>query len=591
MRKALRSVVIPTLFSTCNLNNLNKRANINQVVSRYDRVPRSNLFRNSPMLDSKAMKTIPLRLWALSLFSAFLQLLPFPIAGPVPFWRRLICWFCLVPLLSALLSNNRSGQPLRASQTTLLSYTCGIVWYLGNCYWIYRTMHVYENIPILASLGILLLFAMYVGLYHALFGAVIGWLQSRFSRTTVLMASPFIWVAVELARARITGFPWDLLGYTQVDSLALTKLAPVLGVMGISFVIVAINALWLTRIKTNPKLTYLPIAIAATVCITLAATSLHTMPPTSEKNSGVATLVQENLSVGNARAADPETKEQMLASFAGLSLHPAVGLTPRDTKQFGVAATDHSQLIVWPEAPTDFVDSDPILRRVMSTLALQAAAPVIVNDVTIASYGDGHPNLYNSASFYLPDGSYAGHYDKMHLVPFGEYTPYKPLFFFVGHLLDDLVFIPGTQRTLFNANGKRYGVFICYESIFGEDMRKFARDGAQVLINISDDGWYGDTAAPWEHLDMVRMRAIENRRWIVRSTNTGITATIDPLGRVVATLPRHIRSSMQVAFGYRDDITLYSRFGDWFAWLCTILVAGLLAIGYTRKSFSPKLST
>jgi apolipoprotein N-acyltransferase len=445
-------------------------------------------------------------------------------------------------------------------------------------------MHVYENIPIFASLGILLLFAMYVGLYHALFGALIGWLNNNFSQRTTLMVSPCAWVAVELARAQITGFPWDLLGYTQVDSLAITTLAPFAGVMGLSFIVAAINALWLVRIKsTNRRITYLPVALAALFCIVVASLSAHFTPPILEKVSGVATVVQENLSVGNARASDPETKEQMLSSFVALSLHPAVGLTPRDTKLFGTPANDRSELIVWPEAPTDFVDNDPLLRNVMSKLAVQAAAPVIVNDVTIASYADGHPSLYNSASFYLPDGSYAGHYDKMHLVPFGEYTPYKPLFFFVGHLLDDLVFIPGTQRTLFNANGKHYGVFICYESIFGDDMRKFSRDGAQVLINISDDGWYGDTSAPWEHLDMVRMRAIENRRWIVRSTNTGITAAIDPLGRVVERMPRHIRSSMQVAFGYRNDLTFYSRFGDWFAWLCTIIVLAMLVIPNFRK--------
>lgn len=536
------------------------------------------------MLDSIAMKTIPLRIWALSLLSAFLQLLPLPIAGPVPVWRRLFCWVCLVPLLYAVLGHDRSGARLRPLQAALVSYLCGIVWYLGNCYWIYRTMHVYENIPIFASLGILLLFAMYVGLYHALFGALIGWLNNNFSQRTTLMVSPCAWVAVELARAQITGFPWDLLGYTQVDSLAITTLAPFAGVMGLSFIVAAINALWLVRIKsTNRRITYLPVALAALFCIVVASLSAHFTPPILEKVSGVATVVQENLSVGNARASDPETKEQMLSSFVALSLHPAVGLTPRDTKLFGTPANDRSELIVWPEAPTDFVDNDPLLRNVMSKLAVQAAAPVIVNDVTIASYADGHPSLYNSASFYLPDGSYAGHYDKMHLVPFGEYTPYKPLFFFVGHLLDDLVFIPGTQRTLFNANGKHYGVFICYESIFGDDMRKFSRDGAQVLINISDDGWYGDTSAPWEHLDMVRMRAIENRRWIVRSTNTGITAAIDPLGRVVERMPRHIRSSMQVAFGYRNDLTFYSRFGDWFAWLCTIIVLAMLVIPNFRK--------
>jgi apolipoprotein N-acyltransferase len=542
------------------------------------------------MLDSKAMKTIPLRLWALSLLSAGLQLVPFPLAGPVPAWRRLFCWFCLVPLLYALLRNDRFGNALKPMQTALLSYFCGIVWYLGNCYWIYRTMHVYENIPILASLGILLLFALYVGLYHALFGWLVGLLRKKYSPVIILMSSPFIWVAVELARARITGFPWDLLGYTQVDNLTLTKIAPFLGVMGVSFVIAAVNAMWSILITPAQRVIKYS-CVTAAILISFGTTLLSNreVPPIVEKDSGVATLVQENLSVGNARLADPETKEQMIASFSALSVHPQTGLTPRDVKLFGVPAGDHSQLIVWPEAPTDFVDSDPLLRQMMSKLAIETRTPVIVNDITIAAVNDGHPSLYNSASFYLPDGSYAGHYDKMHLVPFGEYTPYKPLFFFVGHLLDDLVFIPGTQRTLFNANGKRYGVFICYESIFGDDMRQFSRDGAQVLVNISDDGWYGDTSAPWEHLDMVRMRAIENRRWIVRSTNTGITADIDPLGRVVETLPRHIRSSIQVAFGYRDDITFYSRYGDWFAWLCAVLTAGLVAAGYAGKRFKTQI--
>jgi apolipoprotein N-acyltransferase len=189
---------------------------------------------------------------------------------------------------------------------------------------------------------------------------------------------------------------------------------------------------------------------------------------------------------------------------------------------------------------------------------------------------DGHYSLYNSATFFLPDGTYAGHYDKMHLVPFGEYTPYKPIFFFVGHLLDDLNFIPGTRHRTLDSDGHHYGVFICYESIFGDDMRHFALDGAEVLVNISDDGWYGDTSAPWEHLDMVRMRAIENGRWILRATNTGITAAVDPYGRITAEMPRHIRSSMEVRFGYRDALTFYTRHGDWFPWLCAVVAIALL---------------
>src|SRR5665213_1565597 len=217
----------------------------------------------------RLMRSIPLRLWVLSLLSAVLQLLPFSIAGPVPLWRRVFCWVCLAPLLYALLSRSRNGKLLRPYQTALIAYLSGVVWYVGNCYWIYRTMHVYENIPGIASFGILLLFALYVGLYHGLFGALVGALHLKYSRTTVLLLSPFLWVAVELARARITGFPWDLLGYTQVDNLTLTGMAPWTGVMGLSFVIAAINALWLIYPATidparrDRRTTYLPVITAA----------------------------------------------------------------------------------------------------------------------------------------------------------------------------------------------------------------------------------------------------------------------------------------------------------------------------------------
>jgi apolipoprotein N-acyltransferase len=533
------------------------------------------------------MRSIPLRLWALSFLSAILQILPFPIAGPVPVWRRVFCWFCLVPLLYALLGLDRTGKPLRIYQAALLGYVCGVLWYGGNCYWIYRTMHIYGNIPSILSFGILILFSLYLGLYFALFGTVVAALRAKYSRTAVLIAVPFVWVAVELARARITGFPWDLLGYTQVDNLALTRLAPWTGVMGISFVIAAINALWLIRPATTGRFRmYLPVGAAFLSVVLATVLGEYKRPNILEPTQAVATLLQENLSVGSEIPADRETKQQMLESFSLLSLHPSIGLTQKDRELYGTPLNERSQIILWPEAPTEFVDSDPILRQSISSLAKQAHAAVVVNDVTVAFSTNGHPSLYNSASFFLPDGSYAGRYDKMHLVPFGEYTPYKPLFFFVGDLLDDLIFIPGTHRSVFTADGKKYGVFICYESIFGDELRHFALQGAQVLVNISDDGWYGDTSAPWEHLDMVRMRAIENHRWLLRATNTGVTAAIDPDGRITATIPRHIRASVQVPFGYEDDLTFYSRYGDWFAWLCAITTSLLLLLGLFRKRFA-----
>jgi apolipoprotein N-acyltransferase len=528
------------------------------------------------------MRAIPLRLWFLAFCSSVLQVLPFPIAGPVPYWRRLFCWVCLTPLLFAMLGDDKYGQRLRPAQTALLAYFSGVLWYLGNCYWIYQTMHTYGDLPKAAAYGILLLFSLYVALYHALFGWVIGWLRKRCSREVLLCIVPFAWVAVELARARITGFPWDLLGYTQVDNLLLSRLAPWTGVMGLSFIVAAVNGLWLmkgrgTRAMAGPALAFLVIAVFTLL-------GLHLWTREKVEVSSTAVLLQENLKVGADASGPPETKQELLAAFDELSLHPTAAPVPAEGLPVTPAAVlaGKPSIIAWPESPADFYDADPALRQSMGSLAIRANTPVIVDDVAVAfRTPEGHISEYNSAAIFLADGSYGGRYDKMRLVPFGEYTPYKSLFFFAGHLLDNLPFVPGLERRIFIADGKHYGVFICYESIFGDDIRHFAGDGAQVLVNISDDGWYGDSSAPWEHLDMVRMRAIENDRWVVRATNTGITASIDPFGRVTATIPRHIRGSMLAGFSYRDHRTIYTRFGDWIGWVCVLIT--VVGLGHSSR--------
>ncbi|GAC1418545.1 MAG: hypothetical protein NVSMB62_10390 [Acidobacteriaceae bacterium] len=248
-----------------------------------------------------------------------------------------------------------------------------------------------------------------------------------------------------------------------------------------------------------------------------------------------------------------------------------------------------TNLIIWPESPAPFEDADMDFRDAISRLARAANAPVIVGNIAI----EGEPgtkrgyNQYNSADFFNPEGRVMARYDKMHLVPFGEYTPYKKLFFFAGSLLQDVgLFDSGRRRIVFSNQGHKYGTFICYESIFGDEIREFVRQGAEVLINISDDGWYGDTSAPWEHLNMVRMRAIENHRWVLRSTDTGVTAAIDPYGRVVQSAPRHLRTSLRVGFDYEQGLTFYSRHGDWFAWLCC-LFAGVTLAGSVYRQTRP----
>jgi apolipoprotein N-acyltransferase len=165
----------------------------------------------------------------------------------------------------------------------------------------------------------------------------------------------------------------------------------------------------------------------------------------------------------------------------------------------------------------------------------------------------------------------------MHLVPWGEYVPFKEFFSFAGHLTHNVGDMThGYRRDLFSTGGHKFGVFICYESIFGDEIRLFAKEGADVFVNISDDGWYGDTSAPWQHLNMARMRAIENRRWLLRDTNTGVTTVIDPYGRLTASAPRHVFTSLGARYGYREDKTFYTLYGNVFAWLCGIIT--LLAL-------------
>jgi apolipoprotein N-acyltransferase len=200
------------------------------------------------------MRTIPARLWAFAALSGVLQVLPFPIAGPVPLWRTAFCWFALAPLLLALLGRSTTGNPISIRQAAALGYLSGCIWYLGNCYWIYQTMHLYGGLAEPTSAGILILFCLYLGLYHALFGALVGaFRRSGLSRDAVLLLTPVAWVAVELARARITGLPWDLLGIAQIDNPLLVRLAPVTGAYGLSFVIALVNALWLLRLPLRNR--------------------------------------------------------------------------------------------------------------------------------------------------------------------------------------------------------------------------------------------------------------------------------------------------------------------------------------------------
>jgi apolipoprotein N-acyltransferase len=231
------------------------------------------------------------------------------------------------------------------------------------------------------------------------------------------------------------------------------------------------------------------------------------------------------------------------------------------------------RLVLWPEvpAPVYYLEDSPFRDRI-NNLARILQASVLIG--TVAHNERGAP--LNAALMVSPKGEPVGRYDKMFLVPFGEYIPFpfKGMLATIASEAGDFEF--GTRVVVFDAGSERVGAFICYESAFPGLVRRFTAAGATVLTNLSNDGYFGGAAAREQHLSLVRMRAAENRRWILRSTNDGITASIDPAGRVVKMLPEFQTTSGRLPFSYRRDLTMYVRYGDWFAWTCTIVAAALL---------------
>ena len=519
-------------------------------------------------------------LWAAAVLSAGLLELPFPLAGPLPVWRTIFAWFGLVPLLCAMLSKAGTDEPRPLRRAFLLAYLCGVLWYAGNCYWVRDVMLQYGDMPALAPTLLLAGYSMVLGLYFGFFGLGVALVKKATGSTRwALAVAPVLWAALELAAARITSVPWDQLGYSQVDNTLVNHLAPWTGVYGISFVLVAVNALIAGGLLLDRCSGRRPWGIAGALLLMGGAAGLLVVPERPVATA-TAVLVQPNLDVaGDNRWSKPGDWDRHIAEFtrlAGDQCKTYIAGIPQTGASNGEIICPpyptHPDLIAWPESPAPFEEADPRFQEAMIGIAHAEDAPMVVGNIGADfSTEEQTWNYYNSAVVINADGARVGRYDKIHLVPFGEYVPFQKLLFFARKLTGKVSrFTPGDARKVFTLKGHRYGIFICYESVFADEVREFAKNGAEVLVNISDDGWYGDTSAPWQHLNMARMRAIENRRWILRDTNTGITSVIDPYGTVRQSIPRHKADALPAGYGFRDDLTFYSAHGDVFGWACVI---------------------
>jgi apolipoprotein N-acyltransferase len=529
------------------------------------------------------------KLWVAAVLTAGLLELPFPLAGPMPVWRSVFAWFGLVPLLWALLSPACVEAPRPLRRGFLIGYLCGVLWYMGNCYWVRDTMLHYGDMPPMAPTLLLIGYSMVLGLYFGLFGLGLVLVRRATGSTRLaLVFAPVLWAALELAASRITSVPWDQLGYSQVDNEVVNHLAPWTGVYGISFVLVGVNALLAGGLlESRPHIGRKDRTIlrATGVLLMMAGAAGVSIPPPMPNATATAVLIQPNLDVaGENLWSRPGEWEQHIADFKRVARETCKeyieGIPESNAKKIDVSCSwdPYPTLVVWPESPAPFIEGDARFQQALRSIAHDVQAPLVVGNIGMDfSAEDRSWRTYNSALVVSAGGARVGRYDKIHLVPFGEYIPFKNMLFFAHKLTGQVSnFTRGDERKVFilpssNGDRHRYGVFICYESVFADEVRHFAQLGAEVLVNISDDGWYGDTSAPWQHLNMARMRAIENRRWILRDTNNGITAVIDPYGRVRQSIPRHQTDALPAQFGFRDDVTFYTAHGDVFAWLCVLL--------------------
>lgn len=452
----------------------------------------------------------------------------------VPRWGiGLLAPLALLPLLLAL----RGETSIR--NRAILGLAAGIpYWFFVNI-WIEHVLSVHGGLAPWLAWFSFVLFSFLKSLHLALFSVLAGYLlKSPFSPPLIAA----LWTGIERTHGTF-GFAWHALGNAGIDTPWLLGLPAITGVYGLSFLF-ALSAAAAARATATKSLK--PLAWLAAFAI-----PFFVLPPVPEAPTEYAMVVQPMMP--QASEWTRELLDQRLKGLAELSMQPSA-----------------APLLIWPEMPGPlYFDSDPAFHELAVTLAQARKRYFLFGTVTRAP--SGAP--LNTAMMLSPTGAEVGRYNKVNLVPFGEFVP--SAFAWVNRITQEAGdFEPGTQLTTFRSNGSNAGVFICYESAFPEFVRQFAREGATYFVNISNDGYFGESKAREQHLSLVRMRAVENRRWIIRATNSGITAVIDPLGRVVDTLPEYQHTAKVVKYGIRTEVTPYSRYGDWFAWTCLAL-AGL----------------
>jgi apolipoprotein N-acyltransferase len=458
-------------------------------------------------------------------------------------------WVALAPVLVLALT-----RPPRAALGW--GWLAGFVFFLMLLRWLNFTFRLYSAIPWPLTWGPTALLAAYCGLWGGLVAGAVSWLGRGAGPGWALLAAPFLWVAGEWGRAHLMGgFPWGTLGYTQSRQLAVIQIAELGGVWAVSFVVFAVNAALAGCLTLERRRAAIGLGLAGALVAGTLAFGVSRLGQPPPPDALTIALVQP--AIEQPLKWDEEYTAMTLSIYGNLTRS---------------AAARHPDLIVWPEtASPTLLRRDEVLLTALTDLSSRSGVPLLVGSVD--AEGDSPPELRNTA-FLVTGRGIVGRYDKIYLVPFGEFVPLAGLIGFVrgwATFISELT--PGSRAVVFPGPPAPFGVVICYEGVFPELVRRFVTGGARLMVNMTNDGWFGRTSGPLQHLAMYPFRAVEHRTAVVRAANTGVSAFIAPTGRIVSTLGLFERGVLLRRVPLRSVETLYTRWGDWLAYLAVAVSA------------------
>ncbi len=476
----------------------------------------------------------------------------------------ILAWFAFIPLLLAIGKKN-------PRQAFRLGFVAGLVAYAGIFYWVNIVMTTYGKLPWLVSVCLFMLLAAYLALYT---GAVAYLVRKGAAKgISPLISFPFLWTGFEFVRAfAMTGFPWASLGHSQYRTLPLIQIADVTGVYGVSFLIALANVVlyrMLRGVVGKDSAPY-PTRSAIVLLLLMVLTLGYGFNRLNSKESGElqrVVLVQGN--IPQDVKWDPEFQETTVGIYERLSRK---------------ACSSGGSLVIWPESALPFyLQAEEKYANRVKALAGELNSCMVVGSPAFEKDG-ARVRYLNSAFLLAPDGEVLGRSDKIHLVPFGEYVPLQRLLPFVSKLVAGIGdFSPGERIVPLNTGRGEIGVLVCFEGIFPELARAYVQAGSRLLVNITNDAWFGRSSAPYQHLSMTVFRAVENRVPLVRAANTGISAAIDSKGHILGMTPLFQEAFLTAEVNMGTGRTVYTRYGDVFAWFCLAVSAVIAGLAFRKK--------